>query len=86
MSSIEALLEAVKEDKTLRDKLLGAKSVEEAVSVANSQGFTFTTADWLAHQARQTLELSDDELENIAGGASNANCNSLSACGDWESC
>jgi len=25
-------------------------------------------ADWLKYQAKQTLELSDDELEGVAGG------------------
>lgn len=82
MPGIQDLLDSVKEDKALRDKLLASKSVEEAVAVANSEGFSFSTSDWLAHQASQTLELTDEDLEGIAGGGNN----SLSACGKYESC
>jgi hypothetical protein len=31
-------------------------------------GFDVSKADWLRHQAKQTLELSDSELESVAGG------------------
>ncbi len=32
-------------------------------------GFDVSKADWLKFQAQQTLELSDEELENVSGGA-----------------
>ena len=31
-------------------------------------GFDVSKADWLKHQAKQTLELSDEELETVSGG------------------
>jgi len=38
------------------------------VALANEAGFDVSKADWLRHQAKQTLELSDEELEGVAGG------------------
>jgi bacteriocin-like protein len=31
-------------------------------------GFDVSKADWLKYQANQTLQLSDEELENVSGG------------------
>ena len=36
--------------------------------MAQEAGFDVTKADWLKHQAKETLELSDEELEEVTGG------------------
>jgi lactobin A/cerein 7B family class IIb bacteriocin len=36
--------------------------------LAKEAGFDVSKAEWLKAQARQTLELSDEELENVNGG------------------
>ena len=35
--------------------------------MAQEAGFDVSKADWLRHQAKQTLELSDEELDAVAG-------------------
>jgi len=65
---LSALLAKLKEDSGLREKLQGAGDLDEAVKLAQDAGFDVSKADWLKYQAKQTLELSDDELEGVAGG------------------
>ena len=65
---LSALLAKLKEDAGLREKLKGAADLEAAVVIAKGAGFDVSKADWLRHQAKQTLELSDEELEGVAGG------------------
>ena len=36
--------------------------------LAKEAGFDVSKADWLKYQAKQTIELSDEELEGVAGG------------------
>ena len=83
MAEIQALLEKIQADQAFRAEILASASMDDAVAVVNARGFSVSKADWLAHQAQQTLELSDEELEKVAGGR---DYNSLSACGEWESC
>ena len=65
---LKALLSKLNEDSGLREKLLGAANLDDAVAMAKEAGFDVGKADWLEFQAQQTLELSDEELENVAGG------------------
>ncbi len=65
---LSALLAKLKEDAGLREKLQGAGDLDAAVAIAQQAGFDVRKADWLKHQARQTLELSDAELEGVTGG------------------
>jgi predicted ribosomally synthesized peptide with nif11-like leader len=58
----------MKEDAGLQEKLKGAADLHAAVAIAKEAGFDVSKADWLRYQAKQTLELSDEELEEIAGG------------------
>jgi hypothetical protein len=37
--------------------------------LAKEAGFDVSKADWLRYQAKQTLELSEEELEGDTGGA-----------------
>ena len=66
---LSALLTKLKEDAGLQEKLKGAADRDAALGIAKNAGFDVRKADWLRYQASQTLELSDDELEGVAGGA-----------------
>jgi predicted ribosomally synthesized peptide with nif11-like leader len=66
---LAALLTKLKEDAGLQKKLKGAADLDTAVALAKEAGFDVSKADWLKYQAKQTLELSDEELEGVAGGA-----------------
>jgi predicted ribosomally synthesized peptide with nif11-like leader len=69
---LSALLAKLKEDTSLQEKLKGAADVDAVVAMAQEAGFDVSKADWLRHQAKQTMEqtmeLSDEELESVAGG------------------
>ena len=67
---LAALLAKLKEDAGLQEKLKGAADLDAAVALAKEAGFDVSKADWLKYQANQTLELSDEELEEVAGGFS----------------
>ena len=71
---LKAFLEKVEGDTTLQEKLKAAKSPEDIVGIAKEHGFEFT--------ADQINQLSDDELEVIAGGKGSAVCSVLVACGN----
>ena len=66
---LTALLAKLKDDAGLQEKLRGAGDLDDAVAIAKAAGFDVSKADWLKYQAKQTLELSDEELEDVAGGA-----------------
>ena len=65
---LSALLARLKEDAGLQENLKGAADLDAAVAIAREAGFDVSKADWLKYQANQTLELSDEELEGVAGG------------------
>jgi len=65
---LTALLAKLKDDAGLQEKLKGAADLDAAVALAKEAGFDVSKADWLKYQANQTLELSDEELEDVAGG------------------
>ena len=65
---LSVLLAKLKEDSGLREKFQGAADLDAAVAMAQEAGFDVSKADWLEYQAKQTLELSDEELEGVAGG------------------
>ena len=65
---LSALLAKLKEDAGLQEKLKGAADLDAAVAMAKDAGFDVSKADWLKHQAKQTLKLSDEELDKVAGG------------------
>ena len=70
---LSSLLAKLKEDAGLQEKLKGAADLDTAVSLAKEAGFDVSKADWIKYQAKQTLELSDDELEGVAGGKGDSN-------------
>ncbi len=65
---LSAFLAAVKEDAGLQEKLKGAADLDALLAIAKDAGFDVSKADWLRYQAKQTLQLSDEELEGVAGG------------------
>ena len=65
---LTALLAKIKEDAGLQEKLRGAADLDAAVAIAKEAGFDVSKADWLKYQAKQTTELSDEELEGVTGG------------------
>ena len=65
---LSSFLAALKADAGLQEKLKGAADLDAAVAMAQETGFDVSKADWLKQRARQTLELSDEELEEVAGG------------------
>jgi predicted ribosomally synthesized peptide with nif11-like leader len=65
---LSALLAKLKEDAGLKEKLKGAEDLDSAVALAKEAGFDVSKADWLKYQPNQTLELSDEDLEKVAGG------------------
>ena len=70
---LSALLAKLKEDAGLQEKLKGAADLDAAVAMAKEAGFDVSKADWIKYQAQQTLELSDAELENVAGARYHTN-------------
>jgi predicted ribosomally synthesized peptide with nif11-like leader len=65
---LSALLAKLNEDAELREKLKGAADLDAAVAMAQEEGFDVSKADWLKHQEKETLELTDEELESVTGG------------------
>jgi predicted ribosomally synthesized peptide with nif11-like leader len=65
---LAALLAKLKDDAAFRDKLQAAADLDAAVALAKEAGFDVSKADWLKYQAKQNLELSDEELEGVTGG------------------
>ena len=65
---LKAFLAALEADTGLQDKLKAAVDLDAALAIAKDAGFDVSKADWLRYQANQTLELSDEELEGVAGG------------------
>ena len=67
---LAALIAKLKDDEGLQEKLKGASDLDAVLVIAKEAGFDVSKADWLRYQANQTLELSDEELEGVAGGCS----------------
>ena len=71
---LAALLAKLKDDTGLQEKLKGAADLDAVLAIAKDAGFDVSKAAWLRYQANQTLELSDEELEGVAGGIDINNC------------
>ena len=71
---LEALLAKLKDDAGLQEKLQGAADLDAFLAIAKDAGFEVSKADWLRYQAKQIIELSDEELEGVAGGGGYRGC------------
>ena len=74
---LAALIARLSEDAGLREKLQGASDLAVTVALVKEAGFDVSKADLLKYQAKQTLELSDEELEKVAGGFGNCTAFSI---------
>jgi predicted ribosomally synthesized peptide with nif11-like leader len=71
---LAALLAKLKDDEGLQEKLKGAADLDTAVAIAKEAGFDISKAAWLRYQAKLTIQLSDEELEAVAGGGFFGKC------------
>jgi predicted ribosomally synthesized peptide with nif11-like leader len=69
---LSAFLAKLQDDAGLQEKFKGAPDLDAAVAMAKEAGFDVSKADWLRYKAKQTLELSDEQLEAVAGGLDTA--------------
>ncbi len=69
---LKALLEKVKTDTSLQEKLKAAADANAVAAIAKEAGFSISVDDLTNAQS----ELSDEELEGVAGGAS-IDCKSI---------
>ena len=65
---LKALLIKFKDDAGLQEKLKGAADLDAVLALAKEAGFDVSKSDWLRDQAKQIIELSDEELEGVSGG------------------
>lgn len=67
-AQLKAFLEAVKADAGLQEKLKAASDTDAVVAIAKEAGFTISADNLKQAQAENLLEVSEDELEGVAGG------------------
>jgi len=67
---LAALIAKLKDDAGLQEKVKGASGLDAVLAIAKDAGFEISKPDWLRYQAKQIIELSDEELEGVAGGIS----------------
>lgn len=65
---LSALLAKLRIDSALTKRIRSAQGLDDAVALAKDAGFDVSKADWFRHLAKQTLELSDQDLERVGGG------------------
>ncbi len=65
---LEAFMAKVKNDKSLQEKLKGAKDANAVAAIATAAGWAVTGAEFVRHNAKMTSEMSDVELDAVAGG------------------
>ena len=64
---LKAFIAKVKDDQSIKEKLKAAKSPEDVVGIANEHGHEFTQ-DHMNQLRDHMTQLSEDELEGVAGG------------------
>ena len=70
---LKAFLEKVKADTSLQEKLKATSDADAVASIAKEEGFSISVDDIRAQQSGVS-ELSDEELEGVAGGATGIVC------------
>ena len=65
---LKAFLEKVKADTSLQEKLKAASDANAASAIAKEAGFSISADEFTK---AQSTELSDEELEGVAGGVGN---------------
>ena len=67
---LKAFLEKVQVDTSLQEKLKAAANADAVTAIAKEAGFSISADDWKNAQS----ELSDEELEGVAGGGTGRAC------------
>ena len=80
---LSAFFEAINADGRLEEKLKVATDLDAALAIAKEAGFDVTKADCLEHQAKEGLEMSDEDLSGVAGGFLAA-APAAAPCIDWQ--
>ena len=75
---LKSFLEKVKADTSLQEKLKAAADADAALAIAKEAGFVITAEDIQSMQS--STDLSDDELEGVAGGAYSNSCTNCILC------
>ena len=65
-------MEFISKDDELLDRIKKVQSVEQALEIANEKGYDLTAEDFA--QADAGEEISEDELQAVAGGWKNCGC------------
>ena len=68
LETLNAFIAKVQSDSSLLEQVKAVTDANGAVAIARSAGFEITAGDLIRQQARIASELSDDELEKVAGG------------------
>ena len=75
---LKAFLEKLKDDSSLQEKLKAASDADAASAIAKEAGFSISADEFTK---AQSTELSDEELEGVAGGQlsrrTGGECNSV---------
>ena len=69
--TLNAFIAKVQTDNGLLDQMKVATDAAAAIAIAKTAGFEITAADLIRHQAAVVAELSDEDLEGVAGGGWN---------------
>ena len=72
-----AFIAKVQSDAGLLEQMKAVTDADGAIAIAKRAGFEITVGDLIRQQAKITSELSDEELEKVAGGTANAVLNGL---------
>ena len=75
---LKAFLEKVEADTSLQEKLKAAADSDAALAIANEAGFSISAEDL----KNTKVELSEEELESVAGGSFLSFCNTKT----WRTC
>jgi predicted ribosomally synthesized peptide with nif11-like leader len=66
---LSAFFEAAKADAGLEEILKGASDLDAVLAIAVETGFNVSKEDLLKAQAQNALEMSDEDLAEVAGGS-----------------
>ena len=78
--NLAILLSALGSDPSLKARMVAATSIEEAIAIAQASGIAVEASDLLVARNLQMPQLSDAELEAVAGGASDKWIGSCGTC------
>ncbi|MBQ7216829.1 MAG: Nif11-like leader peptide family natural product precursor [Synergistaceae bacterium] len=67
-NNAKKFLAAVSKDEALKKELMAAKSMEDVLKLANANGYELKAVDF---EPAKMDELSEDEMQAVAGGATN---------------